>query len=87
MVSVWKIGCNISFNIIDGSCIAFVIATSSKSKLADTVVATFGGNCCVHMPITGVNYSSMISGVVGGIAGVASSGQKLLVQIRTTTRD
>ena len=65
------------FNIIDGSCIAFVIATSSKSKLTTTVVATFGGNCCVHMPITGVNYSSMISGVVGGIAGVASSGAKI----------
>lgn len=66
------------FNIIDGSCIAFVIATSSKSKLTNTVVATFGGNCCVHMPITGVNYSSMISGVVGGIAGVASSGAKIV---------
>lgn len=64
------------FNVIDGSCIAFVIGTSSKSKLLDTVVATFGGNCCVHIPITGVNYSSMISGVVSGasqiVSGVAS---------------
>lgn len=66
------------FNIIDGSCISFIIATSSKSKLKNTVVATFGGNCCVHMPITGVNYSSMISGVVGGIAGVASAGAKIV---------
>lgn len=66
------------FNIIDGSCISFIIATSSKSKLKNTVVATFGGNCCVHMPITGVNYSSMISGVVGGIAGVASAGAKII---------
>ena len=55
------------FNIIDGSCIAFVVATSSKSKLKNTVVATFGANCCVHMPITGLNYSSMISGVMGGV--------------------
>ena len=60
------------FNIIDGSCIAFVIATSSKSQLKNTVVATFGGNCCVHMPITGLNYSSMISGVVGGGGKVVS---------------
>lgn len=60
------------FNIIDGSCIANVIGTSSKSKLTDTVVATFGGNCCVHMPITGVNYSSMISGIAGGVGQVAS---------------
>lgn len=60
------------FNIIDGSCIAFVIATSSKSQLKNTVVATFGGNCCVHMPITGLNYSSMISGVLGGAGKVVS---------------
>ena len=60
------------FNIIDGSCIAFVIATSSKSKLKNTVVATFGGNCCVHMPITGLNYSSMISGILGGASKVLS---------------
>lgn len=60
------------FNIIDGSCIANVLGTSSKSKLTDTVVATFGGNCCVHMPITGINYSSMISGIAGGVGQVAS---------------
>lgn len=60
------------FNVIDGSCIAFIIGTSSKSKLLDTVVATFGGNCCVHIPITGVNYSSMISGVVSGGSQIVS---------------
>ena len=68
-----KLGVTYHFNIIDGSCIAFVIATSSKSKLKETVVATFGGNCCVHMPITGVNYASMISGVVSSTAGIAKS--------------
>lgn len=60
------------FNIIDGSCIAFIIGTSSKSKLKETVVANFGGNCCVHMPITGINYSSMISGIAGGVGQVAA---------------
>lgn len=64
------------FNVIDGSCIAFLIGTSSKSNLKNTVVATFGGNCCVHMPITGLNYSSMITGIVAGgasiIGGVAN---------------
>ena len=73
-----KLGVTYHFNIIDGSCIAFVIATSSKSKLKDTVVATFGGNCCVHMPITGVNYSSMISGVVGGAVGIASNASNMI---------
>ena len=73
-----KLGVSYHFNIIDGSCIAFVIATSSKSKLKNTVVATFGGNCCVHMPITGVNYSSMISGVVGGAVGIASNASNMI---------
>ena len=73
-----KLGVTYHFNIIDGSCIAFVIATSSKSKLKNTVVATFGGNCCVHMPITGVNYSSMISGVVGGADGIASNASNMI---------
>ena len=73
-----KLGVTYHFNIIDGSCIAFVIATSSKSNLKDTVVATFGGNCCVHMPITGVNYSSMISGVVGGAVGIASNASNMI---------
>ena len=62
------------FNVIDGSCIAFLIGTSSKSNLKNTVVATFGGNCCVHMPITGLNYSSMITGIVAGGASVIGSG-------------
>lgn len=61
------------FNIIDGSFMAFVIATSSKSKLSNTVVAQFGGNACVHIPITGLNYSSMVSGVVGAAAGIATA--------------
>lgn len=73
-----KLGVTYHFNIIDGSCIAFVIATSSKSNLKNTVVATFGGNCCVHMPITGVNYSSMISGVVGGAVGIASNASNMI---------
>lgn len=61
------------FNVIDGSCIAFLIGTSSKSKLKNTVVATFGGNCCVHMPITGLNYSSMITGIVSSGASIVGS--------------
>lgn len=79
-----KLGVTYHFNIIDGSCIAFVIATSSKSKLTTTVVATFGGNCCVHMPITGINYSSMISGVVGGAVGIASNASNM---IKTNQQD
>lgn len=65
------------FNLIDGSCIAYLIGTPSLPKneetIANTVVATFGGNCCVHIPITGLNYSSMISGVVSGVGSLTNS--------------
>lgn len=62
------------FNIIDGSFMAFVSSTSSKSKLTDSVIAQYGGNCCVHIPITGANYSNMVTGLIGAAAGVATGG-------------
>lgn len=61
------------YNVIDGSFMAFILATSSKSKLEETVVGSYGGNCCVHIPITGANYASMISGVVQGTAKAVTS--------------
>lgn len=61
------------FNIIDGSFMAFVKSTSSKSKLSDSVIAQYGGNACVHIPLTGLNYSSMVSGVVSAAAAVVSA--------------
>ena len=61
------------YNVIDGSFMAFILSTSSKSKLTDTIVASYGGNACVHIPITGTNYSSMISGVVQGTSKAISS--------------
>ncbi len=61
------------FNVIDGSFICFVRSTSSKSNLTDTVVAQYGGNCCVHIPITGANYSNLVSGIVAGAGAVASA--------------
>lgn len=61
------------FNVIDGSFMAFVKSSSSKSKLSDTVIGQYGGNCCVHIPITGANYSNLVSGVVGAAAAVASA--------------
>lgn len=61
------------FNIIDGSFMAFVISSSSKSKLSGSIVAQYGGNACVHIPITGANYSNMVSGIAAGALGIASS--------------
>lgn len=62
------------FNIIDGSFMAFIRSTSSKSKLSNSVIAQYGGNCCVHIPITGANYSNMVTGLIGAAAGVVAGG-------------
>lgn len=53
------------FNVIDGSFMAYVISSSSKSQLHNTVIAQYAGNACMHIPITGVNYANMVSGIVG----------------------
>ena len=57
-----------------GSFMAFIRSTSSKSKLSNSVIAQYGGNCCVHIPITGANYSNMVTGLIGAAAGVVAGG-------------
>ena len=60
------------FNVIDGSFMAFVVSTSSKSKLSNSVIGQWGGNACVHVPITGINYSNMVSGIAAGASAVVA---------------
>lgn len=70
------------FNIIEGSFTAFVFGTSSKSKLANSCIGQFSGNCCVHIPITSNSYSNIVSGLVGAVSnsvGMAEGG-KMSVQ-------
>lgn len=62
------------FNIIDGSFMAYVLSSSSKSELNNSVIASYGGNACVHIPITGLNYSNMVSGIASGtVATIATA--------------
>lgn len=61
------------FNIIDGSFCAWVLSTSSKSNLTTSVIGSYSGNCCVHIPISAVNYSSIISGMVGGVSNMINA--------------
>lgn len=62
------------FNIIDGSFMAYVLSSSSKSELSNSVIASYGGNACVHIPITGLNYSNMVSGIASGtVATIATA--------------
>lgn len=62
------------FNVIDGSFMCYIRSTSSKSKLTNSVIAQYSGNACMHFPLTGVNYSSMVSGIVGASIAAASAG-------------
>lgn len=62
------------FNVIDGSFMCYIRSTSSKSQLANTVIAQYGGNACMHIPLTGVNYANMVSGVLGAAAAIATTG-------------
>ena len=62
-----------SFNIVDGSFMAHVLSTSSKSNLKDTVIGSYSGNCCVHIPITGLNYSTLVTSVLNGTGATVSN--------------
>lgn len=62
------------FNIVDGSFQAKVLSTSSKSKLTDTIIGQYGGVACVHYPITGLQYSNVVAGLVNGTVGAVTSG-------------
>ena len=60
------------FNIVDGSFMAYILSTGAyvnNNNSGKTIVGQYGGNCCVHIPITGVTYSSMVSGLVGAGSG------------------
>lgn len=71
------------FNVADGSFMAFVYATSSKSELKTSLVAEYSGQAAIHIPVTGGSYASAISGLLssaghtitsattGNVAGVA----------------
>ena len=62
------------FNIIDGSFMAFVRSVSSKSNLNGSVIASYSGNACMHLPLTGLNYATMVNGLINAGAAVASGG-------------
>lgn len=67
------------FNVIDGSFMAYVRSSSSKSQLSQSVIAQFGGNACMHLPLTGVNYSNMVSGLVSAATEASSGGSSAAV--------
>ena len=64
------------FNVYDGSFTANVIVTPNQdkiSKMQDTVIGVYTGTAIVHIPLTGLNYSSMVAGLIGGAGAMMSS--------------
>lgn len=61
------------FNVIDGSFMAYVRSTSSKSNLANSLIGQFGGAACIHLPVIAASYGALASGLVGGSMQIASS--------------
>lgn len=68
-----KIQVKYKFNIIDGSFVACIISTSSKSKLSDSVVGQYSGTMCVHMPISSSDYASLASGIASGVTALGGA--------------
>ena len=65
------------FNVIDGSFVVYVRAGGAHvGRGSSTIVGQYAGSACMHLPITGTTYASMVAGLVGAgsgmIAGAAS---------------
>ena len=63
------------FNVYDGSFIACVMSSPNGniSYMRDSVVAQYTGTAIVHLPLTGLNYSSMVAGLIGGSGAMMTS--------------
>ena len=66
-----KLNLKYRFNIVDGSFQAKLFSTSSKSKLKNSLIGQYGGVCCLHLPITGLQYANVITGILAGGANIA----------------
>lgn len=68
-----ELGVKYRFNVVDGSFMAFVTSTSSKSKLKDSMIAQYSGNACMHIPLQAADYSRIIGGIVSAVTTVAGA--------------
>ncbi len=61
------------FNVIDGSCIAFLSSSIVPNSSNTSIVGVYNGSCCVHMPLTGADYSTIVSGMLQTAGNIATS--------------
>ena len=62
------------FNIVDGSFMCVVHSTSGHSELDESLIAQYSGVWCMHIPITGQDYTNKISGLISSVGSVAAGG-------------
>lgn len=70
-----KIKIDYRFNILDGSCIAYIKSNKvGLNRLTNefSVIAMYTGSACIHLPITGESYSQMVSGMMQTVGGTVS---------------
>lgn len=61
------------FNVIDGSFTAQLKSIVDRHQdPCETIVGQYTGCACVHVPLSGADYSSMFSGMISGAAGMAA---------------
>ena len=71
----WFTGSTLSvdykFNVVDGSFACYVRSGGKHvGNGGSTIVGQYAGNACVHLPITGASYASMVSGLIGAGSGM-----------------
>lgn len=69
------LGVEYIFNVYDGSFMAFVTSspTSRISFMDDAIIGSYTGTAIIHLPLTGLNYSSMVAGLIGGAGSMVST--------------
>lgn len=70
-----SLGVAYKFNVYDGSFTANVYVTPNRkcSEMYKTVIGVYTGTAIIHIPLTGLNYSSMVAGLIGGAGAMMSS--------------
>ena len=63
-----------TFNILDGSFVASVRATSKHSNLSGSLIGQYCGSAIVHIPVRGADYSTLLSGIAQTAVAVGSTG-------------
>ena len=80
-----RINIKYKVDVLTGDCLCTIKIMKDRM---DSILYTFNGNCAVQIPITNVNYTSILSKTIGAVAGIASavatSGATLPLAVGTT---